>query len=155
MVFSVPPLMILIPAALPLGVQVSPPIIGFTAVIALVMDRSVGLCLRLFNCVLALVSVIGVHQGRRHKQQKRSRYNGCHCCFSKSSIQDYLLSFFNVRIFDVRTKLARFYEKPGPFFDTVILVVTALLISKYLLGESRSPTRPRFPVFSSKVVRLK
>jgi hypothetical protein len=65
--------MILIPAAFPFCVQVSPPIIGFVAMVALVVDRSVQPCLGLFDCMLAPVSVIGVHQGRRYKQQKRSR----------------------------------------------------------------------------------
>jgi len=67
MVSSVPPLMILVPAALPFGVEISPPIIGLAAVIALVVDRSVQPRLGLFDCVLALLSVIGVHQGRRYK----------------------------------------------------------------------------------------
>jgi hypothetical protein len=41
MVFSIPPLVIGIPATLPFGVQVSPPVLGFAAVIAFVADRSV------------------------------------------------------------------------------------------------------------------
>ena len=67
MVFPVPPLMILTPAALSFGVQISPPVIGCAAVLAVVMDCFVQSCFRLFDGMLALLSFIGVHEGCRHK----------------------------------------------------------------------------------------
>jgi hypothetical protein len=67
MVFSIPPLVMGIPATLPFGIQVSPPVIGGAAVITPVADRSVQSCFRLFYRVLAPRSVIGVHAGCCHE----------------------------------------------------------------------------------------
>ena len=67
MFFPIPPLMILFPATLPYGIQISPPVVGFAAVIAFVMDRLVQSCFRLFDCMLTLLSVIGVHEGCCHE----------------------------------------------------------------------------------------
>jgi hypothetical protein len=67
MVFPIPPLMILIPTTLPFGIQITPPFIGFAAVIALVTDRSVQSCFRLFDGMLALLFGIGVHEGCCHE----------------------------------------------------------------------------------------
>jgi hypothetical protein len=62
MVFPIPPLMMLIPTTLPFGIQISPTLIGFSAVFAPVVDRFVQSCFRLFDGMLALFSV-GVHEG--------------------------------------------------------------------------------------------
>ena len=67
MVLPIPPLMILIPTTLPFGVQLSPPFIRCAAVIALVVDRFVQSCFRLFDGMLAVLSGIGAHDGCRHK----------------------------------------------------------------------------------------
>ena len=67
MVFSIPPLMIRIPTLLPFGIQIPPPVIRFTAVIALVMDRFVESCFRPFDCMLALVFLVGVDARCGHK----------------------------------------------------------------------------------------
>jgi len=92
MFFPVPPLMMLIPTTLPFGMQFSPPFIRFAAVLAPVMDRPVQSGFRFFDGMSALLSFIGLHEGCCCKQQKRPRHYRCHCCFSKSSIQDSLLS---------------------------------------------------------------
>jgi hypothetical protein len=68
MFFSIPPLMILIPATLPFSVQIAPASVGLRAVIAPVVDRFVQPCFRLFDRVLAPLSVVGVHQRCRYKQ---------------------------------------------------------------------------------------
>jgi hypothetical protein len=67
MFFPIPPLMILIPATLPFGIQISPPVIRFAAVIALVVDRSVQSCFGFFDCMLAPLFAICVYEGCCHK----------------------------------------------------------------------------------------
>jgi hypothetical protein len=67
MVSSVPPLVIFIPAILPFGIQVSPPIIRLAAVLSPVVNRFVQSCFRLFYGVLTPRSVIGVDERGRHK----------------------------------------------------------------------------------------
>jgi hypothetical protein len=93
MVFPIPPLMVLIPAVLAFGVQIAAAILGLRAVIAVVMDCSVQVCLRLFDGVLALRSVIGVGWRRsRYKHAQRPRYYCHYCTFSNSLHQRLLLS---------------------------------------------------------------
>jgi hypothetical protein len=60
MLFSIPPLMVLIPATLPLGVQIAPAIFCFSAVVPMSTDSLVESRFGVFYCVLALGSVIGV-----------------------------------------------------------------------------------------------
>jgi len=67
MVFAIPPLMILAPATLSFGIQISTPIISSAAALAVVVDRFVQSCFGLFDGVLALLSFIGVHERRCHK----------------------------------------------------------------------------------------
>ena len=67
MVFPIPPLMILIPTTFPFGIQISPTFIRFAAMFALVADRFVQPCFRLFDGMLALLFGIGVHEGCCHK----------------------------------------------------------------------------------------
>jgi hypothetical protein len=86
--------MVFIPAVLAFGVKITAPSIGLGAVIAMLMDCSVQIRLRLFDGVLAPRSVIGVGWRRRcYKHEQRSRYY-CHdCTFSNSLHQGFLLSF--------------------------------------------------------------
>ncbi len=63
MIFPIPPLMMRIPTTLPLGIQFSPSSIGCAAVLAMIVDRSVQSYFRLFDCMLALLSFVGVHEG--------------------------------------------------------------------------------------------
>ncbi|MGB8989832.1 MAG: hypothetical protein WCC37_24755 [Candidatus Sulfotelmatobacter sp.] len=93
MVLSIPPLMVFIPAVLAFGVKITAPGIGLGAVIAMVMDCSVQVRLRLFDGVLTPRSVIGMGQRRRcYKHEQRPRYY-CHdCTFSNSLHQGFLLS---------------------------------------------------------------
>jgi hypothetical protein len=67
MLSPIPPLMILIPTTLPFGIQISPPVIGYAAVLTSVVDRFVQSCFCLFDCMLAPISVIGLHEGCCHK----------------------------------------------------------------------------------------
>src|ERR1035441_6775799 len=62
MVFPIPPLMMLIPTMFPFSIQISPPFIGFAAMFALVADRSVQSCFRLFDGMLTILFGVGVHE---------------------------------------------------------------------------------------------
>jgi uncharacterized integral membrane protein len=57
--FTVPPLVIRIPATLPFGIQIAPPVFRFTAMLATFLNRSIHPYFRLFDRVLALASIIG------------------------------------------------------------------------------------------------
>jgi len=54
MIFSIPPLMVLIPTVLAFGVQVAAAVIGIAAVLALIVDGFVESGLGFFNRMLAL-----------------------------------------------------------------------------------------------------
>lgn len=54
MIFSIPPLVVLIPTMLAFGVQIAAPVIGLAAVIAVVVDGFVQSCLSFFDRMLAL-----------------------------------------------------------------------------------------------------
>jgi len=61
-VFPIPPLMIRIPALFAFGIQVSPPIVRFVTVFAMIVDRFVqpGFCL--FDGMSAFVFLIGMYE---------------------------------------------------------------------------------------------
>jgi hypothetical protein len=88
MILAVPPLMVFIPAALTLGVQVSPAIVGLATVVAMVMDGMVEICFGFFDGMLAFFAIIRVKTGRR-RQEKHQRANckSCDECVSKFSVQ--------------------------------------------------------------------
>jgi hypothetical protein len=92
LIFPVPPLMVLIPATFALGVQIPPPVIRVAAVLAIFLDGSVEPSFRLFNCVLALRSIVGVCRLGGDKQKERAYHYCCRHWYSKSSLQDFLLS---------------------------------------------------------------
>jgi hypothetical protein len=77
-IFSIPPLVIRVPAAFSLGIQIPPAGIGCGAVVAVVVDRFVQSDFCLFDGMLALFFFIGVHERCCHKQQKRPRHYGCY-----------------------------------------------------------------------------
>lgn len=60
MFLTVPPLMIFIPAAFALRVQVAAAVVGFVAAFAMVMNCLIEPCFSLFDCVLASRPVIGM-----------------------------------------------------------------------------------------------
>ncbi len=98
MFFPVPPLVILIPASLPFGIQIAPGVFGFSAVFAVVVDCLVQSRLRFFDCVLAMGTVIGVGLGRGgDKPHKRCGDKGCYSGF--------------LRIFCSRLIPSRFYAR--------------------------------------------
>ncbi len=70
MVFSIPPLVVLIPATLTFGVQIPAAVLGLRAVVAMVMDGSVEVGLRFFDGMLAVRTFIGVRAGCCYKEQK-------------------------------------------------------------------------------------
>ena len=78
---SIPPLMVLIPAALPFRIQIPPPLLGVVAMLAIFLDSSIVSRFRFFDRVLAPTSiVIGPRLRRCYKKPERSRYYECHCC---------------------------------------------------------------------------
>lgn len=78
---SIPPLMIFIPAALPFRIQVPSPFIGFAAVLAIPLDRSIESLFRFFDRVLTPASiVVGPGLRCRCKKPKCSSHYECHCC---------------------------------------------------------------------------
>jgi hypothetical protein len=81
-VSSVPPLMILIPAALPFCIQITPSLLGVVAVLAVFLDRSIEPRFRFFDRVLTLASVIGMGLRCGYEKPECSGYYECHCCFS-------------------------------------------------------------------------
>jgi hypothetical protein len=85
MFFSVPPLMVLLPAMLPLGIQIAAAVVSLRAVIAMIVDGSIQVCLRFFDGMLALRSIIGMGQWRRcHKPHKGRSYYPRHGGLSNS-----------------------------------------------------------------------
>jgi hypothetical protein len=123
----VPPLVMLIPTTIPFGIQIPTPFLSLVAVFAMLLDRPVQACFRLFNRMLALTSiVVGVRLRCCCKKQKRARHQCCRCCLSKSSIQDVLLSVSLAAIVcrHIRLELSRFYELSCLLFDTVDSVLT-------------------------------
>ena len=54
MFLPVPPLMVLVPAMLALGVEIAPSAVSLGAVVAMIMDGFIEVCLRLLDRVLAL-----------------------------------------------------------------------------------------------------
>ena len=90
----VPPLVILIPATLSFSVQIAPPFLGLVAVFTMFFDGSVESRFRLFDCMLAPRSiVISMRPWRGCKKPKRPCHYRCHCCLSKSSVQDFSFRF--------------------------------------------------------------
>jgi hypothetical protein len=78
--FSIPPLMVLIPATLPFRIQIPPPLFGFVAMLAIFLDRPVVSRFRFFDRVLTLASVIRTRLRCCHKKPQCARYYECHCC---------------------------------------------------------------------------
>jgi hypothetical protein len=73
MFFSVPTPMVLIPASLPLGIEISPPILCRMTALAVIVDCLLQFRLRLFDRMLALRSVVCMGARRCHEKQE------CHC----------------------------------------------------------------------------
>ena len=63
MVVSVPPSVVRVPAALPLGIQIVPPLVGLVAAFAVFANRLIKFCFPLFDFPLALSMVVSVHLG--------------------------------------------------------------------------------------------
>lgn len=79
---SIPPLVILIPAALPFRIQIPPPLLRFVAVLAILLHSSVVSRFRFFDRVLAPASiVVGPRLRCCYDKPQYARYYECHCCF--------------------------------------------------------------------------
>jgi hypothetical protein len=85
----VPPLVIVIPAALPFGVQVATAIVRLPAVIAMILNGAIQLGFGLFYGMLTLSSIIVIpaRLWRRHEKHERSGHDYCDGGVSESSIQ--------------------------------------------------------------------
>jgi hypothetical protein len=83
MVVPVPPSVVHIPAALPLGVQISPALLSLVAAFAMLANRLVQFRLRALNLALALSMVIRIRlgNGHPHGRAQSRRHNRC-CCNS-------------------------------------------------------------------------
>jgi hypothetical protein len=95
MVFSIPPLMVLIVAMLAFGIQIAPPRIGLGAVFAMIMDCFIQVCFRLFDGVLALRPVLGSCLWCRCYEHKQCSCYYCRdCAFSNSLNQEFSPLYF-------------------------------------------------------------
>jgi len=72
MFVTVPPSVMLVPTALPLGSQVTPPVIRLPAELAMLADRAIEFGLRLLNSLLALCPIVRMHTRHCHKQPKHA-----------------------------------------------------------------------------------
>jgi hypothetical protein len=93
MVVAIPPLMVLIPAMLPFGIQITPAGVRLVAALAVVVDGPVEIGLSFLDCMLALRPVLGVCYRHRNKPRKRHNHNCCNCCLANSLNHVYSLLF--------------------------------------------------------------
>ncbi len=91
MLFSIPPLMVLIPATLPFGVQVPAAIFCFPAVVAMVANGPVQSRFGVLHGVLTPGAIIGVCNWYRNEPRKCRHYYCCYRSFSQSLNQSLLL----------------------------------------------------------------
>jgi hypothetical protein len=134
---SIPPLMMIFPATLPLGKQLSPPILGRAAVFAVVVDRLVQSEFCFFDGVPASVSLVCMYCRSRGKQQKSSRQNRPCCRSYESSVQSNLLSYS----VSCEPESSQMLRKVGLPFDTVhtvsLIVYRQQSIVEFLTRISR------------------
>jgi hypothetical protein len=93
MIVAVPPLMELIPAMLPFGVEIAPTIIGLAAVFAVIVNGPVQIRLGFLDGVLALRTIVGMGYGHRNKPRKRRHHDRCYCGLPNSL--NHVCSFFS------------------------------------------------------------
>lgn len=67
MVFSIPPLMVLIPAMLSLCIQIAAAILSFVAALSVIMNRFIQPHLGALHCMLTLGTIISMCNGYRNK----------------------------------------------------------------------------------------
>jgi hypothetical protein len=91
MIFTIPPLVVLLPAMLAFGVQVAAAIFGLAAVFSIRVNGMIKPGFRFLDCMLALGTVIGVSLwGRCHEEHKSAGDDCGYCCFSNSLDQGIL-----------------------------------------------------------------
>ena len=73
MFVAIPPLMVGVPATLPLGVQLMAALFSLVAALAVVANGFIQSRFRLLDCVLAMGSVIRVKGGRGYEPRQRYR----------------------------------------------------------------------------------
>jgi len=122
MVMPIPPLMVRIPAPLPLGIQIAATVVSFMAVFSMVVNSFIQPGFRFLDCMLALRAfVIGVHQWYCEKPRERCRQHGRYGCFSKSSNQSLPPLYGAVApSFRISTQLPQIVSGSTGHFDTVI-----------------------------------
>jgi hypothetical protein len=94
MLSAIPPLVILFPATLALGVQVAAAIFGFAAVFSIRVNGMIKPGFRFFDRMLTMRTVISLRLRCRHHEEHKGP--GHHCCyrgFSNSLDQGILLYF--------------------------------------------------------------
>src|SRR5579862_2933945 len=93
MFFPIPPLVILVPAMLPLGIELMATRIGLGTPFSVIPNRLIESHLGMLNRMLTLASVvIGVHQRDRNEPGQRRHQQGGYCRLAYSLNQDSLLS---------------------------------------------------------------
>jgi hypothetical protein len=91
MLFSVPPLMVLIPAMLPFGIQVAAAIIRLPAMFSMIVNSPVQPRFGVFHCMLALRTIIGMRNRYCNEPRERRGQHRRYCGFSQSLKQVFLL----------------------------------------------------------------
>jgi hypothetical protein len=76
MVVAVPPSMVRVPAAFPLGVQIAPPLVRLVAALAVLANRLIQFGFRLLDLALALRVIVRVRLG--HGNERRRTQSHCH-----------------------------------------------------------------------------
>jgi ribose/xylose/arabinose/galactoside ABC-type transport system permease subunit len=82
MVFSIPPLMVLIPATLPLSVQVTAAVFCLVAALSVIVNSFIEPDLGALHSVLALGAIIGMGNGYCNEPRKRRHHYCRQCGFS-------------------------------------------------------------------------
>jgi hypothetical protein len=166
MVVAVPQSVVLVPTALAFGVQITPPVIGLVAVLAMIMNCPIQVCFCLFDGMLALGVVVGSRLWRRpYYQAQRPCCNRRYCGLSYSLNQVPVLPFQSSRFRNltdfIRWMLAfrysasciRFPFETGSFHVTnlyfFLLIVehslTSVLSSNYFNWGLRGSDEPDEP----------
>lgn len=89
-VAAVPPLMVLIPAALSFGAKLVPSSICLGTVLSMALNCAIELGPRVFDAALTLGTVVGMSElwsGEAHEQHEHSQKRGCQCGLRQSGIR--------------------------------------------------------------------
>ena len=102
-IMTIPPAVVLVPAALTLCVQVAPPLISLMAALTVFANRLIQFRFRAFNIVLALCMLVRIRlgDGNEHRRtQSRRHYRRCRNTSNSLNFHADLLSEFGPHYFD-------------------------------------------------------